>query len=258
MSDSLHILGTGDSMGVPRVYCDCIVCEEARTTGVNRRLRSSAMLRTGQGDVLIDCGPDFTLQMETARWRMVTDMLITHAHFDHIGGLPAWADACRWTQTKGRLYAPAEVLATLRVQFPWLERQITFFPNDHGVQLAGWTVRPWKVNHGKNGFAYAYRFEKPGFTWVYASDCINLSDEQRAPMYGLDLLIIGTSFVKEPFPMETRSLYDMTEALELVQVLQPKQTVLTHMSHGVDLNHLGLELPEHVKPASAGDILGLE
>lgn len=38
---SVTFWGTGDSMGVPRVYCACQVCEEARKEGVNRRYRSS-------------------------------------------------------------------------------------------------------------------------------------------------------------------------------------------------------------------------
>lgn len=48
--DTLVFLGTGDAMGVPRVYCNCENCMEARTGGMNARLRSS---------VLIDNGSDF-------------------------------------------------------------------------------------------------------------------------------------------------------------------------------------------------------
>jgi len=41
--DTLVFLGTGDAMGVPRVYCSCETCTEARTSGLNARQRSSVL-----------------------------------------------------------------------------------------------------------------------------------------------------------------------------------------------------------------------
>lgn len=70
-------------------------------------------------------------------------------------------------------------------------------------------------------------------------------------MYGLELLILGTSFYKEPFPIETRSVYDVTEALELLSVIQPKTSIFTHLSHDLDLSR-EYELPEEVTFAKTG------
>lgn len=73
--NQLTFLGTGDAMGVPRVYCDCEVCTEARLTGENKRKRSSVLI-DGGGDgageqFMIDCGPDWRSQMEDQGLRMV-------------------------------------------------------------------------------------------------------------------------------------------------------------------------------------------
>ena len=62
---------------------------------------------------------------------------------------------------KGRLYAPAEVLEQI-VQYPWLPRQMEMTPVDDGFSLGGWEISCWQVNHGQNGYSYAYRFRRTG------------------------------------------------------------------------------------------------
>lgn len=62
MADELIFTGSGDALGVPRVYCDCPVCTEARTTGQNHRRRCSALVRAKAGTFWLDCGPDWHLR----------------------------------------------------------------------------------------------------------------------------------------------------------------------------------------------------
>ncbi|WP_282937896.1 MBL fold metallo-hydrolase [Paenibacillus sp. RC67] len=254
MNDLLTFWGTGDSMGVPRVYCPCDICTEARTTGHNRRLRFSVMLNAGGNELLIDCGPDWRAQMEREGKHFIEHVLITHAHFDHIAGLPEWADACRWLGRKGHLYAPRDVLHTITQQFPWLERHLHLHDCIQGLTWGDWHITPWKVCHGKNGFSYAYKFLRGGsvpYQWVYCSDAINLNTEEKAPLFGLQLLILGTNFYKEEAELRTRSVYDMVEALELIQEVQPERVMFTHMSHGVDVL-LDYALPSFVSLAATG------
>lgn len=258
MSDSiLQFLGTSDAMGVPRVYCSCEVCKEARLTGENRRYRSSVLLRTEDGDLLIDCGPDWRGQMESAGLHGVDQALITHAHFDHIAGLPEWADACRWTRRKGTIYAPQEVFAIIQGQYPWIRNHLHFievesYPVAGKVLFfGGWEITWYKVCHGKNGYSYAYRFTKESYSFAYCSDAINLSADQKEFLTDLDLLVLGTSFYYEEAEFATRSVYDMCEAEQLIKELRAEQVIYTHMGHGVDIHH-PYPLPNNVRLAMTG------
>lgn len=255
MTTNLFFRGTGDSQGVPRVYCDCGVCAGARGGNrTNRRLRSSVQIEdTESGVTWIDCGPDWGRQMEDAGLKRIDRMLITHAHYDHIGGLPEWYDVCRSTDERGKAYAPFEVIAEIQARFPWLDSRIDWIPFDHMIAIGRWNVTPWRVHHGKNGYSYAFKFidRESSYSWVYCPDAIDLTEEQQTPLQDVDLLIIGTSFFHELYPRETRSLYDVKEALELFGKWKPKCAILTHLSHDIDRNRQE-ELPSFVQYATTG------
>jgi phosphoribosyl 1,2-cyclic phosphate phosphodiesterase len=254
---TLRFLGAGDSQGVPRWWCRCPVCHEARTTGRNARTRPSAVIG-GSETILIDAAPELRSQCLRENFTAFDAVLITHAHNDHVLGLGDVGDFARHTGRPCPIYAPAEVLPTLRHRFGYLAtgRYAELTPllalESAGRTFAGYTVTAHRVPHGFNGWAYALRFERAGATWGYMPDCLDLED--LSPWRQLDLLVLGASFYRELAPRNTRSVYDVTEATALLAELAPKHPVLTHLGHGVDARE---PAPGGVRYAHDGMVLAL-
>ncbi|HEX3436648.1 MAG TPA: MBL fold metallo-hydrolase, partial [Pseudacidobacterium sp.] len=85
MQGNLIILGSGTSMGVPTLGCDCRVCTSPDPR--DRRTRPSIAIQWNHHCVLIDTGPDFRAQAMRENIRHIDAVLYTHAHADHILGL---------------------------------------------------------------------------------------------------------------------------------------------------------------------------
>lgn len=255
----LRFLGSGDSQGVPRWWCNCPICQEARHGGLNRRTRPSVLIE-GDERVLIDAAPELREQMVREGISGVDSVLITHAHNDHLLGLGDLGDRARWKQQPCPLYTPAEVLPLIAQRFAYMVQEsspyLQWLPMS-ALELAqrtfaGYRVRPVRVPHGFNGWSYAFRFDGEGGSWGYMSDCIGLKELE--PWLGLDLLVLGTSFYQEEARYQSRSVYDVVEALELIERLQPRQSLFTHLGHGVDIR---TPLPEGTAFAHDGLVVEL-
>src|SRR3954465_5115627 len=78
-------LGTGTSVGVPMLGCDCEVCRS--TDPRNHRYRCAVLIRTPQGNLIIDTPPELRLPLLREQVKLVHAALFTHYHADHLYGL---------------------------------------------------------------------------------------------------------------------------------------------------------------------------
>src|SRR5438105_13474316 len=85
MKATLTVLGSGTSMGVPTIGCDCAVCHSSDPH--DRRTRPSILVEYDGRVVLIDTTPDFREQALRAGMRRLDAVIYTHSHADHIMGL---------------------------------------------------------------------------------------------------------------------------------------------------------------------------
>jgi phosphoribosyl 1,2-cyclic phosphate phosphodiesterase len=256
MQATLTFLGSGTSMGVPTLGCDCAVCRDALTPGSkNRRTRPSVMLRFDGHTVLIDTGPDFHAQAIREGIRRVDAVFYTHHHADHILGMDDLRPLSFKLPEDLPLYADEPTADVIRRVFGYTFRTVDRYPTSARVKIHPLPAEPGAcvnlfgacfqripVIHGRETIT-GYRFGSA----AYLTDMSDLPPESVALLHGLDILILD-ALRREPHPSHSH----LEKSIAMVERLQPKRAFFTHMSH--DLDHTATEaaLPPHIRLAYDG------
>lgn len=247
----LVILGSGTSTGVPEIGCRCPVCTSADVR--DRRLRTSAFLRTEDASILIDCGPDFREQvLREGIYEKIDGVLITHEHYDHVGGLDDLRPFCRFSEIP--IYSDAYTAAHLRARMPYcfVNRIYPGVPRIYLQEveagkpffIKGTEVMPLAVMHGRLPIL-GYRI---GGRVGYITDMLTMPDASYEQLQGLDVLVINALRV-ESHPTHQ----SIAEALVAAERIGAKETYFIHMSHHAGLHaEISEQLPPHVHFAYDG------
>ena len=160
MHATLTVLGSGTSMGVPTIGCDCATCRSADPH--DRRTRPSITVQYGGKLVLIDTTPDFREQALREGIRKIDAILYTHGHADHILGLDDVRPLSFPRITGGPkipLYANKKTGRVLQHIFKYIFdddykfgsiAQVELHEIDHHpIELFGATFTPVPVIHGE-------------------------------------------------------------------------------------------------------------
>lgn len=254
---SLTLTGTGTSMGVPMIACDCAVCTspDPRDT----RLRSGVYVRNGDSGFLIDTGPELRQQMVRARVQHISGVIYTHAHADHIMGLDDLRSFCFRQKQAIPLFCEDAVEQTLRRTFSYAflddsdslhsRPRLTFQRIDETpFELAGLTIQPIRLLHGRLP-VLGFRIQNVAF----CTDVSQIPESSWQYLENLDVLILG-AIRDEPHPTH----FTVAQALEVVERCRPRQTFLTHISHSLPHQATNVRLPDDVLLAYDGLTVSLD
>ena len=259
MSGGMRItfLGTGTSVGVPMIGCDCATCTS--TDPHDKRCRSSIYVETAEMSWVVDTGPDFRYQCLRAGILKMDAAVYTHAHMDHVTGFD---ELRRFTIPEDHwmpIYARPATLAVLERMFDYAfngenryRGYLKPFPKPiHGrFHLGETTVTPLPVRHGKVE-TVGYLLERAGKKLcAYIPDAKELSAEAMDAIAGVDTLIID-ALRRTPHP--THLVFD--ESLAIVDVVQPREAWFTHFT--CEIRHAVEDptLPEGIHLAYDGLVL---
>jgi len=252
------VLGSGTSHGVPMIGCECAVCRS--TDPRNKRLRPSILVTADDGaNILVDTPPEMRLALLASQVKRLDAILYTHSHADHIFGLD---DVRTFNYRTGKampVYAEPGVLDDLRRIYAYIFKptqagggkpqvELHSIAPNQPLLLHGVDILPLRVSHGRLPIL-AYKF---GPRFAYVTDVSAIPPETWPHLENLDLLMLDA--VRRA-PHETH--FHLDAALETIALLQPKRTLLTHLSHDYDYAATNAELPPGVELAFDGQVVNL-
>lgn len=246
-------LGTGTSVGVPTIGCDCVVCRSPDPH--NQRYRSSVLIRTPQGNILIDTSPELRLQLLRENVGIIHAVLYTHYHADHLFGLDDLRPVARLLGAPIPLYCTAEVEGKIRTTFAY-----AFGPEAESLP-AGMIPKLVFERIAKQPFRVLDEWVTPiplihahfsvmGFRIgdvAYCTDVNQIPRESWPHLEGLRVLILDALRFK-PHPAH----FGLEQALDVIRQFSPQRAYLTHMSHELEHEAVSRTLPPNVQLAYDG------
>ncbi len=274
----LLFLGTGTSVGVPQIGCDCRVCKSADPR--DRRRRCGVYVTADDGSsFVIDTPPEFREACLLYAIKKVDAVLLTHAHMDHVAGFD---DVRRFNTINGEIvqcdrsdpysggrdwkvigkplpcYASLDTISILHHIFPYITNkagqnglyrpQINFIDNSKPFCVGSIQVEAFAVEHKFpcNG----YIVSGDGFRIGYASDCGGMAEDVKRRLRGVDVMIIDC-LRKRPHSTH----FSLEGTLECLAAIGAKRSFITHMCHDLSHEEWCALLPDGVEPAYDGLII---
>ena len=270
----IRFLGTGTSVGVPQIGCECPVCTSSDPR--DRRRRTGIYVSTDETAFLVDTPVELREACIEYRISKVDAVVFTHAHMDHVA---AFDDVRRFNTLNGEkvpcnpddpgargrayriigkpmnCYAAPETIESMRRIFPYITGKanplglfrpmIEFVPVVDPFLIGDVKLTPFEVPHGPK--TYGSMMESGGVKVGYASDCNGLPDSAIEMLSGADLMVLDCLRMREHPTHLT-----LDESLEYINRIGAKRGLLVHMCHDVSHADYLKELPDNVQPAYDG------
>jgi len=256
MKARLTVLGSGTSMGVPTIGCDCVVCHSADPH--DRRTRPSVLIEYNGRSVLIDTTPDFREQAIREQIQHLDAVLYTHTHADHILGIDDLRPlSFRHKPNKLPLYAKPEAVEFLRSMFRYIFEAdykfgglplVELRPIHGDLDLFGARFEPVTLIHGESEI-FGFRIGSA----AYLTDHSEIPAASMARLQNLDVLFLD-ALRRTPHPTHST----VENSLRIVEQLKPKRAFFTHICHDLPHEATNATLPSNVRLSYDGMKLEFE
>ena len=229
----LTFLGTGTSTGVPVLGCRCRVCQSKDPH--DKRRRTSGLLETETTRILIDCGPDLREQLIPVEFRRISGVLLTHQHYDHVGGLDDLRPYCKFGDID--IYGNETTIRNVKHNFPYcfVEHLYPGVPKlsmhviepHKGFTIGDIPVMPIEVMHASLPIL-GYRFGN----FAYITDMKSIHESEFPYLKGVNTLVVNALRWEKPH----QSHILVGEAIAFSRKIGARLTYLTHLTHDIGLH----------------------
>ena len=239
-------MGTGTSQGIPVIGCTCHVCLSDNKK--DKRTRPSVYIESGDFAFCIDCGPDFRHQMLANDKTNLDFILITHEHNDHVIGLDDVRPINFKYNKEIPLYTSRRVAKDLQNRFDYIFGSIQYpgLPRIKLMEVQANEVITWddlniqvfEVLHGR---LPVLSFKIASF--AYITDANFLPEKALEHFRDCDTIVINALHHKRH-----HAHFNLQQALEVIEDLNPGRAYLTHMSHQMGLHdEVNATLPDGIQ-----------
>ena len=246
----LTFLGTGTSCGVPVIGCECEVCRS--TDPHDKRTRCSALVESDTTRLLIDCGPDFRMQILPKPFRRIDGILITHSHYDHVGGMDDIRPYCQFGAIN--VYADPLARQSMLEMLPYCFEEHRYpgvpaiglheiHPHEP-LHIGDIDIMPFQVMHGKLPIL-GYRIGP----LTYITDMKTIDESEMPFLEGTELLVVNALRFDKPH----HSHQLVGDAVAFARRVGAQRTFLIHVCHDIGLHkQVNSILPEGISLAYDG------
>lgn len=248
----LTFLGTGTSCGVPTIGCHCYTCSSRDPH--DKRLRCSALIESETTRLLIDCGPDFRQQIMPMPFRKIDGILITHAHYDHMGGMDDIRPYCQFGEIN--VYADPIARQGMLEMLPYCFAEHRY-PGVPAIQLheihkheqltiGDIAIMPFEVmHHDLPILGYSIG------SLAYITDMKSIDEKEMDYINGADTLVVNALRQKPHHSHQT-----LEEAVRFAKRVGARQTWLIHSSHDIGRHaEVNASLPASIQLAYDGQVI---
>jgi phosphoribosyl 1,2-cyclic phosphate phosphodiesterase len=253
--DKIIILGSGSSMGVPRI--DGYWGRADKNNLKNNRTRCSIYIQYKNSNILIDTSPDIRTQLLKNKITNINNVIYTHDHADQTHGINELRAFYWKNKKKINIYANSQTYKTLYKSFAYLfKKRSKFYDPILKINIIKKSFYIGKdknkllfksiiVDHGDTK-ANGYVFQKI----AYISDCNSIPESEFKDLNNLNILIIDCLKFKKH-----KTHLNFNEAMKYIKIINPKKTVLTNLHSDFDYKKLKnklLKLNKNIVPAFDG------
>jgi phosphoribosyl 1,2-cyclic phosphate phosphodiesterase len=220
-------------------------------------MRTSALLRLADRNVLIDTTPELRLQALSIGLDRLDAVLFTHAHADHIMGFDELRRFTEITMRQIPVYASPATMTVLHRCFDYALTDlsyglaaipvVTWHAWTEPVEIGGHRLTPVPLEHGTD-LATGIRIDSPdGRSLAWCPDCHGIPPASRDLLRGMDVMFLdGLRHRRHP------THFTVEEALAALRDLAPRRAYLIHMTH--DLDHEATERAIPAMPEVPGGV----